>query len=138
MFFLLRNVANPVLLCEDISLHRSIQNVGKILMHCHSHDKQTFYRRKHCPFHLNCHCRLPCKDPSWKKTLINMPCSIFCARALHAYYHVPVKYPITKFHCTLQKKSFNGCGYSVSNGVRWKRNPELAILCLGWRVHIEK
>ncbi len=42
------------------------------------------------------------------------------------------------FTCTLQNKSFNGCGYSLSNGVRWKRNPELASSCLGWRVHIEK
>ena len=32
------------------------------------------------------------------------------------------------------KKSFNGCGYSLSNRVQWKRNLGLAILCLGWTV----
>ena len=35
---------------------------------------------------------------------------------------------------TFPKKSFNmfnGCGYSLSNRVRWKRNLESAILCLG-------
>ena len=36
---------------------------------------------------------------------------------------------------TPPKKSFNGCGYSLSNGVRWKRNVELAILSIGWTVY---